>query len=98
MLHGRGLARRLGVLEVPVEDLRRAGKVAGGSINDAFLAAVVGGLSRYHAHHAASLEQLRITMPINLREDTDDFVRQPVHPGAVLGARPTSTTRSSACG
>jgi WS/DGAT/MGAT family acyltransferase len=74
VLHGRSLARRLGVLEVPVEDLRRAGKVAGGSINDAFLAAEVGGLSRYHTHHAANLEHIRITMPINLREDTDDFV------------------------
>jgi diacylglycerol O-acyltransferase len=74
VLHGRSLTRRLGVLEVPVEDLRRAGKVAGGSINDAYLAAVVGGLSRYHAHHAVNLEKIRITMPINLREDADDFV------------------------
>jgi WS/DGAT/MGAT family acyltransferase len=74
VLHGRGLCRRLGVLEVPVEDLRRAGKAAQGSLNDAFLAAVVGGLSRYHAHHAAALEQIRITMPINGRSDTDDFV------------------------
>lgn len=74
VLHGRSLTRRLGVLEVPVEDLRRAGKVAGGSINDAFLAAVVGGVSRYHTHHAVNLEQIRITMPINLRADSDDFV------------------------
>ena len=74
VLQGRSLTRRFGALEVPVEDLRRAGRVAGGSINDAFLAAVVGGLARYHAHHAVSLEQLRITMPINLRVDDDDFV------------------------
>ena len=74
VLHGRSLTRRLGVLEVPVEDLRRAGKVAGGSINDAYLAAVVGGLARYHTHHAVNLEQIRITMPINLRADSDDFV------------------------
>ena len=74
VLHGRSLTRRLGVLEVPIEDLRRAGKVADGSINDAFLAAVVGGISRYHTHHAVNLEQIRITMPINLRADSDDFV------------------------
>ena len=74
VLHGRSLTRRLGVLEVPIEDLRRAGKVADGSINDAFLAAVVGGVSRYHTHHAVNLEQIRITMPINLRADSDDFV------------------------
>lgn len=74
VLTGRSLTRRLGVLEVPVEDLRRAGKAADGSINDAFLAAVVGGVSRYHSHHAANLESLRITMPINLRGSDDDFV------------------------
>ena len=33
----------------------------------AYLAAVVGGVSRYHTHHAVNLEQIRITMPINLR-------------------------------
>jgi WS/DGAT/MGAT family acyltransferase len=74
VLHGRSLTRRLGVLEVPLDGLRRAGKAADGSINDAYLAAVVGGLARYHAHHAVSLEQIRITMPINLRVDADDFV------------------------
>jgi len=74
VLSGRSLTRRLGVLEVPVEDLRRAGKAVDGSLNDAFLAAVVGGVARYHQHHAASVEHLRITMPINLRQEGDDFV------------------------
>ena len=74
VLTGRGLTRRLGVLEVPVEDLRRAGRAAGGSINDAFMAAVVGGLARYHTLHAASLEQVRITMPIDSRREGDDLV------------------------
>jgi diacylglycerol O-acyltransferase / wax synthase len=74
VLHGRSLTRRLGVLEVPLEDLRRAGKAADGSINDAFLAAVVGGLTRYHAHHAVNLEQIRITMPINSRDDADEIM------------------------
>ncbi len=73
VLRGRSLCRRLGVLEVPMEDLRRAAKVAGGSINDAFLAAIVGGVSRYHIRHASALEQIRITMPINGRTDDDPF-------------------------
>ena len=38
-----------------------------GSLNDAFVAAVVGGLSRYHARHGAAVSELRMTLPINLR-------------------------------
>jgi len=74
VLTGRGLTRRLCTLEVGVDDLRRAGRATGGSINDAFLAAVVGGLSRYHAHHAAALDQVRLTMPVDSRAADDDFI------------------------
>ncbi len=63
----RGLGRRLDMLEVPLDDLKRAAKVVDGSINDAFVAAVVGGLSRYHARHGAAVSELRMTLPINLR-------------------------------
>ncbi len=63
----RGLGRRLDVLERSMDDVRRAAKASAGSVNDVFLAAVVGGLQRYHARHGAAPEQLRITMPINLR-------------------------------
>ncbi|HEY6531888.1 MAG TPA: wax ester/triacylglycerol synthase domain-containing protein [Acidimicrobiales bacterium] len=74
VLRGRGLGRRLGLLEVPIEDLRRAAKVVDGTVNDAFLAAVVGGLTRYHARHAVALETLRITMPISGRGEGDELL------------------------
>ena len=72
LLHGRSLSRRLDVLDVPVAGLQAAGRVAGGTLNDAYLAGVVAGLYRYHAHHASALEQLRVTMPINIRRADDD--------------------------
>jgi diacylglycerol O-acyltransferase / wax synthase len=67
----RGLGRRLEVFDVPLDELKRAAKAGEGSINDAFVAAVLGGLQRYHAHHDAPLDDLRMTMPINLRTSSD---------------------------
>ena len=74
LLRGRSLSRRLHVLEVPFDGLRAAGHAVGGTANDAYLAAVVGGLARYHNHHAVALEELRVTMPINIRRADDAFV------------------------
>jgi diacylglycerol O-acyltransferase len=65
--NARSIGRRLDTLDVPLDDLKRAAKSVDGSINDAFVAAVVGGLSRYHALHGAALSELRMTLPINLR-------------------------------
>ena len=44
LLLTRGLGRRLDTFDVPLDDLKRAAKVVNGSVNDAFVAAVVGGL------------------------------------------------------
>jgi WS/DGAT/MGAT family acyltransferase len=71
VMRGRSLDRRLGTLEVELDDLRRAAKVAGGSLNDAFVAGVAGGLARYHEEHGRPAADLRMTMPINLRADGD---------------------------
>ena len=68
----RGLDRHLDTLDVPVEDLARAGRSVGGTLNDAFLAAVVGGLRRYHEHHGFDVEALRVTMPISTRRGGDE--------------------------
>ena len=67
LLRGRSLAIHFDALEVPLDALKRAAKEVGGTLNDAFVAAVLGGLRRYHAHHGIAVEELRMTMPINLR-------------------------------
>jgi Uncharacterised protein family (UPF0089). len=68
IMRARTLARSLGTFDVPLDDLKRAGKAAGGSLNDAFVAGVVGGLARYHEFHGEHVDDLRMVMPINLRE------------------------------
>ncbi len=67
----RSLGRELDLLEVQLDDLTRAAAVAGGTLNDAFLAAVTGGLRRYHERHEAPVDSLRVTMPISIRRPSD---------------------------
>jgi diacylglycerol O-acyltransferase len=71
LMRGRSLAVRFDVIGLPLEDLKRAAKNASGTLNDAFVGAVAGGLRRYHAHHGHAVDALRMTMPINLREGED---------------------------
>lgn len=62
---------RFDTLEVPLDGMRRAGAAAHGTINDAFLAAVAGGLHRYHLEHGHDVAELKITLPVSLRRQTD---------------------------
>jgi diacylglycerol O-acyltransferase / wax synthase len=63
--------RRLAVHEVPTQRLRQAGKACGGSVNDAFIAAVAGGLAKYHEKHDVAVGHLSVTMPVSIRTDAD---------------------------
>ncbi len=71
MLRGRSLSARFDTLRVPLAALRAAGKKADGTLNDAFVAAVCGGLRLYHEAHDAPVQELRMTMPVNIREGDD---------------------------
>jgi hypothetical protein len=57
------------LITAPLEETKRAAKSAGGKLNDAFLAAVSGGLRRYHERHGTPVDTLRTTMPINIRTE-----------------------------
>jgi diacylglycerol O-acyltransferase / wax synthase len=71
IMRDRGKIRRLAALNVSTEALHRAGADAGGSLNDAFIAAITGGLRRYHEKHGKSVGDLSVSMPISLRTDDD---------------------------
>jgi diacylglycerol O-acyltransferase len=62
---------RYGVLECPLPQLKSAGKAAGGSVNDAFVAALLGGLRIYHERHDVQLDRLPMAMPVSLRKADD---------------------------
>lgn len=70
MMGNRSLSVHFEVMTLPMADLKRAARVAGGKLNDAFVAGVIGGFSRYHDAKGYPVESLRMAMPINIREDS----------------------------
>jgi diacylglycerol O-acyltransferase len=71
LLRGRGIGRRFEVIDFPLDRLRRAGKAAGGSVNDAYLAGVCAVLRRYHEALGVPVDILPLAMPISTRTDDD---------------------------
>ncbi|MFY9930992.1 MAG: WS/DGAT domain-containing protein, partial [Streptosporangiaceae bacterium] len=85
LLRRRSLLSRTFVLEVPLAELRAAAKsvaVASGadgasgpgstaSVNDAYLAALCGGLARYHEVLGVPVEALPLALPVSLRTGDD---------------------------
>jgi WS/DGAT/MGAT family acyltransferase len=71
LLADRGSGTRLLILDVPLRDLKSAGTAAGGSVNDAFIAAILGGLRRYHDYKKVPIDEVVIGMPVSLRNEND---------------------------
>lgn len=65
----RSLVRKLAVHQVPLSALKKAARAGNGSLNDAFVAGITGGLRRYHDKHGVVVEDLHLTMPISLRTE-----------------------------
>jgi len=67
----RRLAWRYGVLDLSFEALHDAARAVDGTVNDAFVAGVTGGLRRYHERHHAAVDELHMSMPISVRAADD---------------------------
>lgn len=72
LFRGRGLDRRMDVIEVPLPALRRAAGALDVTINELFLASVAGALYDYHARFGVPVPSLRFTMPISIRTAEDE--------------------------
>ena len=59
VMRDRGMGRRLDLFDLSLDDIRRAAKATEGSVNDVFVASVVGGLHRYHERHGNCPDALR---------------------------------------
>ena len=70
-LTGSGSGYRLDTFDVPFDDLKAAGRAAGGSVNDAFLAALLGGVRRYHEKLSLTVDSIPVAIPVSLRTDAD---------------------------
>ena len=65
----RGLGRRFETLTVSLDEVKRASKGLGGTVNDLFVAAVAGGAGAYHRAKGAPVDELRMAMPVSRRDD-----------------------------
>lgn len=66
-MRGRSLSVHYESVSVPLADLKRAARAVDGTLNDAFVAVVTGGLRHYHEQLGAPVDALRMNMPINMR-------------------------------
>jgi diacylglycerol O-acyltransferase / wax synthase len=74
VMRDRATTRHLAMIEVSLDALKMSAKTVDGTVNDAYLAAIAGGLRTYHERHGAAVGSLRALMPINLRGGKDaDF-------------------------
>jgi WS/DGAT/MGAT family acyltransferase len=65
----RSLSRRFETLTVNLDDVKRAAKGLGGTVNDLFVTALAGGAATYHRAKGVDVDDLRVTIPINTRDD-----------------------------
>jgi len=71
LLANRNGEWRFQALDVPFAPLRAAAKAADASLNDAFLAGVLGGFRRYHEELGVPIEEMPIAMPVSVRREGD---------------------------
>lgn len=65
----RSLRRYFTVLQVSLDQAKRAAKALGGTINDIFVTGAAGGAGAYHRLMGAEVEELRMAMPVSTRTD-----------------------------
>ncbi|MBA2347699.1 MAG: DUF1298 domain-containing protein [Solirubrobacterales bacterium] len=71
MIGGPRTAWRFGTLECSLAELKVATKAVGGTINDGFVCAILGGLQRYHDRMGVALDDVPMSMPVSVRRDDD---------------------------
>ncbi len=71
LITGRHGWNRFGVVEAPTAALTAAAKRLGATVNDVYLAAVVGGVSDYHQRLGAPVESLKVCVPVSIRRHSD---------------------------
>lgn len=67
LLTGRSMGRDATIATVDLTRIHHAAARHGCTINHAFFAAAIGGITSYHRERGCALEQLRVTMPVSLR-------------------------------
>jgi diacylglycerol O-acyltransferase / wax synthase len=70
-LRQTGRTWRFGILDCGLDELKAAGRAVGGTVNDAYMAALLGGIRRYHNAVGIELSDIPTAMPVSLRKPGD---------------------------
>jgi WS/DGAT/MGAT family acyltransferase len=71
LLRNGGPGYRFITVDVPLSTLKAAAKAAGGTVNDAFLAGLLGGMRRYHEKRGVTVDLLPMAIPVSIRNAND---------------------------
>jgi WS/DGAT/MGAT family acyltransferase len=71
LLRGRSLAWRFETFDIGYADLRAAARVAGASVNDAYLAGLTGAFRLYHERSGRPVDVMPFAIPISTRAEGD---------------------------
>jgi diacylglycerol O-acyltransferase len=71
LLRGRSLSWHFLALDVAFADLRAAAKAADASLNDAFVASLLGAFRLYHEQLGHPIEKMPMAIPISIRREGD---------------------------
>lgn len=85
LLRERSRRRVFRIVELPLEDLRSAGKTIGCTVNDAYLAALLGGFRRYHEELGEPVGDLPFALPLNIRPEGDTSAGNHISVGRLPG-------------
>jgi len=69
LMTGRSTHARMDTVAVPLERMKAAANTQGVTLNDAFVAATLGALDRYHQAFETPCAEIRMHMPISVRND-----------------------------
>lgn len=65
----RSIGRHFEAISLDLDDLKATAKALGGTVNDAYVAGISGAAGAYHRAHGVDVDDLRMSMPVNLRDD-----------------------------
>jgi len=85
LLAARSTTWRFAAIDVDFPALKAAGKSVGASLNDAFLAALLGGYRRYHEVLDEPVDAVPVTIPVALRTDSASLGGNAIAPARLVG-------------
>ncbi|MGQ0464699.1 MAG: wax ester/triacylglycerol synthase domain-containing protein [Sporichthyaceae bacterium] len=85
LLSARSTTWRFAMIDVDFPVLKAAGKSVGASLNDAFLAALLGGYRRYHEVMGEPVDAVPVTIPVATRTDSGALGGNAFAPARLVG-------------